>query len=47
MPWAAEHWNGLPRVGVESSSLEAFKPPLDTFLCHLLQVTRPWCGWAG
>lgn len=31
-----EHWNRLPKETVKSSSLEAFKPHLDAFLCTLL-----------
>ncbi|PKU42996.1 hypothetical protein llap_6707 [Limosa lapponica baueri] len=32
----AEHWNRLPREGVESPSLETFRTCLDMFLCNLL-----------
>ncbi|KAJ7403051.1 hypothetical protein BTVI_80982 [Pitangus sulphuratus] len=42
----AEHWDGLPREGVESLSLETFKTPRDLFLCHLLYMTLPW-QWVG
>ncbi|PKU45838.1 hypothetical protein llap_3839 [Limosa lapponica baueri] len=35
----AEPWKRLPREGVESPSLETFKPCLDTFLSNLLWVT--------
>ena len=31
-----EHWNRLPRVLVESPSLEIFKARLDAYLGHLL-----------
>ena len=31
-----EHWNRLPRVVVESPSMEIFKTHLDTYLCDLL-----------
>ena len=31
-----EHWNRLPRGGVESSSPDIFKPNLDMLLCSLL-----------
>ena len=31
-----EHRNRLPRLTMESSSLEIFKTSLDTYLCNLL-----------
>ncbi|KAJ7395358.1 hypothetical protein BTVI_155288 [Pitangus sulphuratus] len=31
-----KHWNRLPRLGVESPSLETFQSHLDTILCHVL-----------
>ena len=31
-----EHWDKLPREGVESPSLERFKTRLDAILCNLL-----------
>jgi len=31
-----EHWNRLPRVVLESLSLEIFKTHLDAVLCNLL-----------
>jgi len=31
-----EHWNRLPRVFVDSASLEIFKTHLDEVLCSLL-----------
>lgn len=34
-----EHWHRLPRVLVESASLEVFKTQLVAFLCDLLQRT--------
>ncbi|GAB0199991.1 hypothetical protein GRJ2_002464500 [Grus japonensis] len=33
-----EHWDRLPRVVVESPSLERFKTHLDAILCDLLKV---------
>ncbi|KFQ39137.1 hypothetical protein N332_12395, partial [Mesitornis unicolor] len=31
-----EHWNRLPREGVEAPSLETFKTHLVAFLCSLI-----------
>ncbi|KFZ59221.1 hypothetical protein N321_03067, partial [Antrostomus carolinensis] len=31
-----EHWDRLPREGVESPSLEMFKTCLDAVLCNLV-----------
>ncbi|PKU44190.1 reverse hypothetical protein [Limosa lapponica baueri] len=43
-----EPWNRLPREGVESPSLEIFKPRLDAVLSGVLWVTLLWQGsWTG
>ncbi|PKU42605.1 hypothetical protein llap_7089 [Limosa lapponica baueri] len=44
----AEPWNRLLREGVESSSLEIFKPRLDAVLSDVLWATLLWQGsWTG
>lgn len=39
LPYSAvtEHWDSVPREGVEPPSLEMFQTQLDTVLCHVLQ----------
>jgi len=39
------HWNNLPRVWVESPSLEAFKMQLDRVLDNLIEACFPKKGW--
>ena len=34
--WVMEYWNGSPRDGLESSSMEIFKSRLDAYLSDLL-----------
>ncbi|PKU38843.1 hypothetical protein llap_10852 [Limosa lapponica baueri] len=44
----AEPWKRLPREGVESPSLEIFKPRLDAVLSDVLWTTLLWQGsWTG
>jgi len=38
----AEHWDGLPRELVETSSLEILTTQLDTVLGNLLDLTHLW-----
>lgn len=40
----AKPWNRLHREVVESPSVKTFKTQLETFLCHLLEVTLPCQG---
>lgn len=39
-----EHWNNLPRLAVESPSLELFKTQLDEVLHNLLYLALLWTG---
>ena len=39
-----EHWNGLPREAVGSSSPETFKTLLESFFCDLILVFLLWQG---
>ncbi|PKU36479.1 hypothetical protein llap_13218 [Limosa lapponica baueri] len=44
----AEPWDRLPREGVESPSLEIFKPRLDAVLSDVLWAALLWQGsWTG
>lgn len=42
-----ERWNRLPRLVVQSPSLQIFKTRLDAFLCNILSGTALAGGWAG
>lgn len=42
--WVAEHWRRLPRVGLESPSLDSSQTHLDMFLHDVLWMALPWQG---